>query len=80
MDVSSYDTEPGDKELIQTIVSLTELPEATIRHELEQILEIPLRDSENVTISQLREAMLAYLELVDKEMSAELASSSDSDH
>ena len=80
MDVSSYDTEPGDQELIQTIVSLTELPEVPIRQELEQILEIPLRDSENVTITQLREAMLAYLELVDKEMSAELAASSDSDH
>jgi hypothetical protein len=77
MDVSSYESEPSGQELIQTVVSLTELPELMIQHELEQILEIPKRNSEDVTIEQLREAMLAYLEQVDKEISAELAASID---
>ena len=83
MDVSSYESEPGGQELIQMVVSLTELPELMIQRELEQILEIPERDSpkrdssEDVTLEQLREAMLAYLELVDQEVTAGLAASSE---
>ena len=83
MDVSSYELEPGGQELIQMVVSLTELPELMIQRELEQILEIPERDSpkrdssEDVTLEQLREAMLAYLELVDQEVTAGLAASSE---
>jgi hypothetical protein len=77
MDVSSYESEPGGQELIQLVVSLTELPELMIQRELEQILELPERNPEDVTIEQLREAMLAYLELVDKEVSADLAAGSD---
>jgi len=92
MDVSSYELEPGGQELIQMVVSLTELPELMIQRELEQILEIPerdsperdspkrdspKRDSEDVTLEQLREAMLAYLELVDQEVTAGLAASSE---
>lgn len=77
MDVSSYETEPGGQELIQMVISLTELPELMIQRELEQILEIPSRNAEDVTIEQLRDAMLAYLELVDQEVSADLAARSE---
>ncbi len=77
MDVSSYETEPGGQELIQMVISLTELPEQMIQHELEQILEIPSRNAEDVTIEQLRDAMLAYLELIDQEVSADLAARSE---
>ena len=77
MDVSSYESEPGGQELIQMVVSLTELPELMIQRELEQILEVPAGNAENVTIEQLREAMLAYLELVDQEVSAGLKAGSD---
>ena len=77
MDVSSYESKPDGQELIQMVVSLTELPEQMIQQELEQILEIPGRNSEDVTIEQLREAMLAYLELVDSEISTDLAAGSD---
>ncbi|MEO7162608.1 MAG: hypothetical protein ABI041_06805, partial [Bdellovibrionia bacterium] len=70
-------SEPGGQELIQLVVSLTELPELMIQRELEQILELPVGKPEDVTIEQLREAMLAYLELVDKEVSRDLAANSD---
>jgi hypothetical protein len=77
MDVSSYETQPEGQELIQMVVALTELPELMIKRELEQILEIPARNSENVTIEQLREAMLGYLELINKEVTADLESAAD---
>jgi predicted aspartyl protease len=48
--------------LIQTVVSLTDLPEPLIGEEMAHILEASGHSSENLTIEELRASMLAYLE------------------
>lgn len=48
--------------LVQTVVSLTDLPEPLIGEEMANILEASGHSSENLTIEELRAAMLAYLE------------------
>ena len=61
MEVSNQ-SEPGGKELIETVVSLTDLPEPEVREELDQILEMSGRSSGELTLDELRKAMLIYLE------------------
>jgi hypothetical protein len=48
--------------LVQTVVSLTDLPEPLIRDEMTQLLEATGHSSQDLTIEQLRASMLAYLE------------------
>jgi hypothetical protein len=62
MDVSDIHAEPGGQELIDTVVSLTELPDPLVREELDQILQLSGKNSEEVTLDELRKAMLIYLE------------------
>jgi hypothetical protein len=68
MDDSSKDQEPAGQELIEIVVSLTDLPPIIIQRELEQILDIPKKNVEEVSLEKLREAMLAYLDFVDAQM------------
>ena len=48
--------------LVQTVVSLTDLPETLIGEEMAHILEASGHSSQNLTIEELRASMLAYLE------------------
>jgi hypothetical protein len=60
--------ELGGQSLIQTIVSLTELPEPLVHQEMNGILQLSGHQSENLTLDQLRLAMLSYLEAIQAEM------------
>ncbi len=72
MEVSDTEVEPDDQGLIQQLVSLTGLPEGWIRPELDQILEQSGQDSQkDVTLDQLRAAMLTYLESIQADLVAE---------
>ena len=61
MEVSNRE-EPDGNELIQTVVSLTGLPEEHAYDELNQILKYTGKTETNLTLDELRTAMLAYLE------------------
>ena len=61
MEVSNQN-QPGGQELIETVVSLTELPAPLVREELNQILKLTGQNSGDVTLDELRKAMLVYLE------------------
>lgn len=71
MEVSDIKPEPDGKELIQTVVSLTGLPEELILPELDQLLEMSGHGSHDITLQQLRIAMLEYLEAVQADLFAE---------
>ena len=60
----STDPELGGEALLQTVVSLTGLPETLVYPELDRILKLsPHKKGEGeVTLDELRAAMLAYLE------------------
>lgn len=81
MDVSNRE-QPNGEELIDQIVSLTGLPQPLVHEELRHILQHSKQvlDSEGpLTLDQLREAMLAYLEeLNEKGILCETASDIDS--
>ena len=57
-------TDLGGRSLIQTVVSLTELPEPLMHQEISEILELSGHRSESLTLEQLRAAMLSYLESI----------------
>lgn len=57
----------GGHELIQTIVSLTGIPEILMRKELDQILDSSGQDPQNLTLDQLRLALVAHLEALQAE-------------
>jgi hypothetical protein len=67
MEVSNNDIGLQDQDLVQTVVSLTGLPDHLIRGELDQILEQSGQNPRNLTLTQLREAMVAYLEAIQAE-------------
>jgi hypothetical protein len=48
--------------LTDTVATLTGLPEGLVQEELQQLLETAGQDSGSVTLDQLRQAMLVYLE------------------
>lgn len=54
----------GGQTLIQTVVSLTELPETWVHQEMDEILKASGHRSENLTLEQLRAAMISYLEAI----------------
>lgn len=64
MDVSNEERLTG-VQLIEKVASLTELPQTLMEEELGRILEVSGHSPEALTLDQLREAMLAYLEVLD---------------
>ncbi|MCM2322027.1 MAG: hypothetical protein NDJ90_02070 [Oligoflexia bacterium] len=70
--------EPGGQELIDTVVSLTGLPQPWVQDELGEILDNAGVSSGTCTLEQLRAAMLAYLESMEETVrAAEEAADSD---
>ena len=63
------ETETGP-ELLKTVVSLTGLPENDVAQELSKILEQNGSASESLTLDELRDALLAYLETLHSEISS----------
>lgn len=54
--------EPAGQQLLDTLVSLTGLPENLVHNELSEILKPSEASAEEITLDQLRKAMVAYLE------------------
>lgn len=65
------DSEQGN-ELIQTIVDLTGLPGTLVVRELEGIVKKSGHQIENLTLDQLRGALIGYLESLHPEFSKNL--------
>ncbi len=63
--------ELGGQELIQTVLSLTGLPEPWVRIELDEILESSGQNCENLTLKQLRQALVAHLESLQADFMGE---------
>ena len=57
--------------LIQQLISLTGLPENAVQQEVDEICRLSGADSGALTLEQLREAMLLYLEALDTAQSLE---------
>jgi hypothetical protein len=57
-------TEPNweGENLIQTVVTLTGLPEKTVRREIDRILELTGESLDQLTLDKLRAALVTYLE------------------
>lgn len=71
MEVSKNKVESSGQELIETLASLTGLPEPWVSQELIQILEKSGQNAQDVTLEQLRDAMLIYLEMVQADLASE---------
>jgi hypothetical protein len=69
MDVSNRES-AGGSELIEQVVTLTGLPDGLVQDELDQILGKAGCDKENLTLEELRSAMLAYLESMQAQFEA----------
>jgi hypothetical protein len=70
MEVSEQQN-PNGAELIETVVSLTGLPEADqtqMHDELDRILASAGCAKENLTLEELRTALLGYLETLQEEI------------
>jgi hypothetical protein len=61
MDVSNREV-LGGEELIQAVISMTGLPENLAQGELERILRATGHDAQNLTLDDLRQALVMYLE------------------
>jgi hypothetical protein len=72
MDVSDRDNafqvEQEGQELIETVVSLTGLPAPLMQKELQTILETAGQNTSDLTLDDLRAAMLTYLESLQAEL------------
>jgi hypothetical protein len=62
MDVSNRHEEATGQELLDSVANLTGLPEPLVQQELQQILEGAGQNAGSVTLDELRQAMLLYLE------------------
>ncbi len=62
---------PEGQDLIQTVVTLTELPEELAHQEVDKILQHSGHASDNLTLEQLRSAMISYLEAMHADMMQE---------
>lgn len=60
--------ELGGQSLVQTIVSLTELPNSLVQQEMNEIIEASGHKTESLTLEQLRVAMLSYLESIQADL------------
>ena len=58
----------GGEDLIATVVALTGLPTESMQTELETLIEDAGQDSKNLTIEDLRAAMISYLETLQAEL------------
>jgi hypothetical protein len=67
MEVSNKKTELCGQELIETVVSLSGLPEMLIRTELNEIVDQSDRVAQELTLDQLRAAMIHYLEQINED-------------
>ncbi len=65
---STDNTEPEGQELFQTLVSLSGLPEGLIQPELFDILDNHGQNPSELTLVELRHAMVAYLEKIHQEV------------
>jgi hypothetical protein len=63
--------QPGGEELISELVTATGLPEPLIHDELQDILDLGGHSAKDLTLDQLRSAMIAYLESVHRDVSAD---------
>jgi hypothetical protein len=59
--------DPAGAELIQQLVSASGLPEAAVHSELSEICAVAGTDPGNMTLDELRAAMLSYLEQLERE-------------
>ena len=79
MDVSNLQSQeaangsqsPDGRGLIDQLVKLTGLPENLVHQELGDILRLSGKNSEELTLEALREAMLHYLQALDSAQAAE---------
>jgi hypothetical protein len=62
---------PDGRELIDQVVTATGLPENLAHQELSDILRLSGKDSEELTLEALREAMLQYLQAMDSAQAAD---------
>jgi hypothetical protein len=60
--------ELGGQSLVQTIVSLTDLPVPLVQQEMNDIIEAAGHRTESLTLEQLRVAMLSYLESIQADL------------
>jgi hypothetical protein len=65
--------------LVRTLVSLSDLPQPLAQKEVNTILEFSGQEAENLTLDQLREAMLTYLEEIQASFEAEGAFDTEQD-
>ena len=71
MEVSDRNFEAGE-ELIQTLISLTGLPELPVRAELEEILKSAGHSTINdLSMDDLRAALLVYLDAVQEDIGSD---------
>lgn len=68
MEFSDRKLEPNGQDLLRMITSLTGLPDDLIRGELDQMIVDSGRDSKNLTLQQLREVLVDYLESMEAEL------------
>ncbi len=66
MEVSDDKAELCGQELVETVVSLSGLPELLIRTELNDILDQSEKCHDELTLEELRSAMLEYLEKINE--------------
>jgi|GEM_PF-2559930 len=65
--------QPCGQELIQKLITLTGLPEPMVNQELEQILGPTSEQKNELTLDELRAAMIQYLEHCQTEFEKEEA-------
>jgi hypothetical protein len=69
MDVSDR-SKTGESDLLETVVNLTGLPDPMVPivyDEIDQILQVTGQDPRNLTLDDLRHAMLLYLEKLQED-------------
>jgi hypothetical protein len=71
MEFSENEVEPNGQDLIQQLVTLTGLPEDWAKQELDEVLNHYGQNSKNLTLDQLREVLVAYLEATQAELMAD---------
>ena len=70
MEFSESQAEPNGQDLIQKLVTLTGLPESWARQVLDDVLNHYGQSPKNLTLDQLREVLIAYLEATQAELAA----------
>ncbi|MGZ3687957.1 MAG: hypothetical protein ACXWPM_04665 [Bdellovibrionota bacterium] len=63
--------EPDGQALIEKVVDLTGLPSEMAHEELQKILEFSGHDGEELTLDQLRQSLVTYLESMQSEFESE---------